>query len=29
MLTNGRPVLIGTRTVEASKKLSGKLTAAG
>jgi preprotein translocase subunit SecA len=29
MLTNGRPVLIGTRTVEASKKLSGKLTQAG
>ncbi|MDB5310727.1 MAG: preprotein translocase subunit SecA [Gemmataceae bacterium] len=29
MLAAGRPVLIGTRTVEASKKLSGKLTAAG
>ncbi len=29
MLTAGRPVLIGTRTVEASKKLSAKLTAAG
>jgi preprotein translocase subunit SecA len=29
MLTAGRPVLIGTRTVDASKKLSAKLTAAG
>jgi preprotein translocase subunit SecA len=29
MLSAGRPVLIGTRTVEASKKLSAKLTAAG
>jgi preprotein translocase subunit SecA len=29
MLTAGRPVLIGTRTVDASKKLSLKLTAAG
>ncbi|MCI0699959.1 MAG: preprotein translocase subunit SecA [Planctomycetia bacterium] len=29
MLAVGRPVLIGTRTVEASKKLSAKLTAAG
>ncbi|HEX4611439.1 MAG TPA: preprotein translocase subunit SecA [Urbifossiella sp.] len=29
MLKAGRPVLIGTRTVEASKKLSGKLTAVG
>jgi preprotein translocase subunit SecA len=29
MLTAGRPVLIGTRTVEASKKLSAKLTIAG
>src|SRR5262249_1069153 len=29
MLTAGRPVLIGTRTVDASKKLSTKLTAAG
>jgi preprotein translocase subunit SecA len=29
MLTVGRPVLIGTRTVDASKKLSAKLMAAG
>jgi preprotein translocase subunit SecA len=29
MLSVGRPVLIGTRTVDASKKLSAKLTAAG
>jgi preprotein translocase subunit SecA len=29
MLAVGRPVLIGTRTVDASKKLSTKLTAAG
>jgi preprotein translocase subunit SecA len=29
MLAAGRPVLIGTRTVEASKKLSTKLTAVG
>ncbi|HYH64054.1 MAG TPA: preprotein translocase subunit SecA [Urbifossiella sp.] len=29
MLTTHRPVLIGTRTVEASKKLSAKLTAVG
>ncbi len=29
MLAAGRPVLIGTRTVEASKKLSARLTAAG
>ncbi|MBY0514332.1 MAG: preprotein translocase subunit SecA, partial [Gemmataceae bacterium] len=29
MLGHGRPVLIGTRTVEASKKLSAKLTAVG
>ncbi|MCS6865294.1 MAG: preprotein translocase subunit SecA [Gemmataceae bacterium] len=29
MLQKGRPVLIGTRTVEASKKISAKLTAAG
>jgi preprotein translocase subunit SecA len=29
LLVAGRPVLIGTRTVEASKKLSAKLTAAG
>jgi len=29
LLAQGRPVLIGTRTVEASKKLSAKLTAAG
>ncbi len=29
MLQQGRPVLIGTRTVEASKKISAKLTAAG
>jgi preprotein translocase subunit SecA len=29
MLAAGRPVLIGTRTVEASKKLSAKLTAVG
>src|SRR5439155_5230139 len=29
MLSAGRPVLIGTRTVDASKKLSAKLTAAG
>jgi preprotein translocase subunit SecA len=29
MLVAGRPVLIGTRTVEASKKLSAKLTEAG
>lgn len=29
MLTAGRPVLIGTRTVEASKKISTLLTAAG
>src|SRR5207245_1779313 len=29
MLVAGRPVLIGTRTVDASKKLSAKLTAAG
>jgi len=29
MLGAGRPVLIGTRTVEASKKLSAKLTAGG
>jgi preprotein translocase subunit SecA len=29
MLVAGRPVLIGTRTVEASKKLSAKLTASG
>ena len=29
MLTAGRPVLIGTRTVEASKKLSAKLTEGG
>jgi preprotein translocase subunit SecA len=29
MLAVGRPVLIGTRTVEASKKLSAKLTAGG
>ncbi|MBA4063849.1 MAG: preprotein translocase subunit SecA, partial [Isosphaera sp.] len=29
MLAAGRPVLIGTRTVDSSKKLSNKLTAAG
>lgn len=29
MLVSGRPVLIGTRTVDASKKLSAKLTAGG
>ena len=29
MLAAGRPVLIGTRTVEASKKISAKLTAVG
>jgi preprotein translocase subunit SecA len=29
MLSAGRPVLIGTRTVDASKKLSAKLTAGG
>lgn len=29
MLASGRPVLIGTRTVEASKKISTKLTAVG
>jgi preprotein translocase subunit SecA len=29
MLVAGRPVLIGTRTVDASKRLSAKLTAAG
>ncbi len=29
MLVSNRPVLIGTRTVDASKKLSAKLTAAG
>jgi len=29
MLARGRPVLIGTRTVDASKKISAKLTAAG
>ncbi len=29
MLVSGRPVLIGTRTVDSSKKLSAKLTAAG
>jgi preprotein translocase subunit SecA len=29
MLAAGRPVLIGTRTVDASKKISAKLTAAG
>jgi len=29
MLVSGRPVLIGTRTVDASKKISAKLTAGG